>query len=113
MAQKRYQLTAAGQTLVSGGVFRFRVGFSVENGGSIHYCSQSLCPIITMNGSDVIGTDNDWAKETIGKFIVPGNSHRGGSNHPNAEEYVFEDVTGSTVEGDVDLDLDTIFPSGE
>lgn len=107
MATARFQLTVEGRQFAVASEVKFRVGFTGTSGGSTRYYSQRSCPIITIGQTDIIQTTDDWAIGNLTNMIVPTRTKRGGvARDPGM---MFEDVTGTTTPGDVDVDLDTIF----
>lgn len=107
MAQTRFQLTTEGTQFMKNGAVSFRVGFTKTENGSTRYCSQKACPVIEAGSSDVLGTNDDWAASNLALMKVPNRTSRGGSK--KASGLMFDDVTASTVSGDVTVDLDAIF----
>lgn len=107
MAQSRFQLTTEGLQLMADGHVHVRVGFTCGSEDQTCYYSQKQCPRIDVQETDVLGTTDEWAANNLALMQVPTRTRRAGVlRNPGA---VFEDVTGSTVPGDVTVDLDPIF----
>jgi hypothetical protein len=107
MATTRFQLTTEGQQFAQEGVVRLRVAFTGTSEGVTRYYGQRSCPILEISTTDVIQTTDDWASSNLTQMHVPTNTYRQGAAKEAGP--MFEDVTGSTTEGDVDVDLDPIF----
>lgn len=108
-AAKRYLLTEKAVPFVRGGEFSFRIRFDQPTETGRVILRRDKCPIITINEGNVVQTTNVTAQKMLERFIVPQNTIRNGQKHE--EGNIFEDVTGS--QEDFDLDLDPIFESVE
>jgi hypothetical protein len=108
MAKTRFQVTTEGAQFADGeGNILFRTAFSRTSGGSTKYFNQRHCPVITIVASDVLQTEDDWATGNLEKMGVPNRTLRGGVRKDPG--LMFDDVTATTTEEDVTVDLDTIF----
>lgn len=87
---------------VSDGLFRFRVAFDKTEDGIHKFCSKSRCPLISIPVDAVIQTENETAQRMIEHFAVPTRTERNGKKRK--EGLLFQDVTATTDEYDVDLD---------
>ena len=111
MAEKRYKITPAivnSPHFQQAAQFTFRVGFQdMSRLPATVYCPASRCPNISVDGSTVIGTTNEWAQSMIEQFRIPpgpvvnGQPYLGTRGMP----------TFQTTTDPVTLDLDPIFDS--
>ena len=112
MAAKRYQLTteAKASSKIQAGNFRFRVSYQKTVGDNDVYVHHKNTSIIVMGQNDILSTENTHAQQMMDAFHIPDRTTRAGSSdNPTGTSMVFEDVTGSTTEGDVDINLDTMY----
>ena len=107
MARKRYQLTAAAKasTAVQGGQYQGRVPHQEDlGGGSIkkkYRRSEKVAITLADPQNDVVATSDPTSQNAMEKQFL--HAMFGG----DGEISVWEDVTGSTTDGDVTVDLDT------
>lgn len=111
-APTRFRLTLVGQQMIARGQVtthaQFRTMFSgTDMGGATRIYNQRRCPIISVDAADVLQTSDDFAIACLAVMEVRNLGRRNGQMMSTG--LMFEDVTGSTVEGDVTVNLDTLF----
>jgi hypothetical protein len=111
MARKKYKLTASVIASPSyadqGNTYPFRVGFQKQLNPLI-LCGSDQCPLITIDATTVMGTDNPWAQRCLDEQLIPGGIFVNGVN------FFGTPIGGMALEETTDaetLDLDTIFPT--
>lgn len=88
------------------GKFSFRIAFDKLDGNNrLQVLSKSKCPVITIDPTDVLSTENGTAQRMLENFIAPNKTARAGQTRPTG--HLFTDVTGT--ENQYDVDLDAIF----
>lgn len=102
MAARRYMLTqeVIDSWYTEEGIFRFRVGFDRDGGKSIF--APGLCPVITVQDTDVVQTTNATAQTYLLAFRIPRGLTRNGQKPPQGP--VWLDVTDTHPIANVDLD---------
>lgn len=88
--------------------FSFRIAFDKIIAGVPKMMHRSRCPIISMLPNEVLQVENETAQRMLENFIVPTKTVRGGVTRQ--EGHLFEDVTATATEYDIDLDaiFDTV-----
>lgn len=112
MAQKRYRLTAVAKTTpyFIANTWAFRTGFDVYQDGKRHICPTAACPRLAIDGSAVVGTDNMTVQFAMDHMQIPKGPTINGLPYA-ASGAVFEDITATSVPGDVTYDVDSLLPT--
>lgn len=107
MATKRYRLTNAAHTAHGApATFSFRIGYEKVEGAGRRYVGQKNAPIVTIVLGEVVRTDNEHAQLCLEQFRVHDRTLRNGVRRatPGTPTLVFEEVSGSAVPSDTNLD---------
>ena len=110
MPQKRYKLDPKANAFIKGGLFSCRIGYEKTNpDGTKTLISQKSMPVVQLSNTDIVATTNAWAQKNIENFAVPCKTKRNHTPSGLTGEHCFDDVTATTTETDVTLNLDSIF----
>lgn len=106
--KKRYKITQDTISyLLKNNTYHFRVGYEKVIDGKKYLYSQKTCPVVGVTAVDIIQTENEFSQNNIKE--TKNFAGRIVNGQRLSEFYIFEDVTNTTVEGDVTVNLDSLF----
>lgn len=101
--QRKYRLTPKANWFLQNDQFKFRVAYD-KNYGEKPFHLVTKGPVVTIPKLGVVTTTNEIAQGALVKMVVPTKIKVGGQGPEPG--LMFEDITGSPIP--VDVDLDTI-----